>query len=155
MTVTSTTPDPLSRTMAMVYGGGGVIVLGVAVNVALDGNWLAVVIYAGLAALLAYQAWSAHGMRGAELTLDDDGARRAGPWGWRLPWSAVGSASVEEFRERQYLVVNRANPNAGSHHSSSWLFGSGFPRSAYVVPLDPDRVADVQAALAARGVSAD
>ena len=67
----------------------------------------------------------------------------------------MGSASVEEFRERQYLVVNRANPNAGSHHSSSWLFGSGFPRSAYVVPLDPDRVADVQAALAARGVSAD
>lgn len=153
MRVESTVPDPLARTMTTVYGGGAVIVLGVGFDAFQKQNWPAVAMYVALALLLASQAWSAHSMRGADLTLDDDGLRRVGPWGWNLPWSGVESANVETHKNRPYLVVNRAG-KAGSHHSSSWLWGSGFPSTAYVVPLDPARVGKVADALSSRGVAA-
>ena len=151
-TVESHVPDPLARTMTMIYGAGAVVVVVVAYEAAGKANWPAVVLYAVLALLLGFQAWSANSMRQADLTVDDDGVRRRGAWGWRQPWSGIASATVEEFKERHYLVLLRANPNAGSHHSSTWLWGSGFPRTALVTPLDPDQVPAVTAVLTTRGV---
>lgn len=150
--VESHTPDPVGRIMTLVYSAGVVAVLVVSYQAVRQANWPAVLLYVALTLLLAYQAVSANTMRTAHLTIDDAGIRRSGAWGWKRPWDGISSATIEEFKALNYLVVIRSDPNAPSHHSSTYLWGADFARNALVTPLDEAQVPAVERELAAHGL---
>lgn len=150
--VRSRIQDPVGRTQTILYSALLIAAAAVGYQSWQSGNTTAVLIYGALLLLLGFQAWSANSMRTADLTLDDGGIRRTGSWGWKLGWEKVGSATVEEFKDQPYLVVLRTDPGAPNHNSSTWLWGSPFPRNALVTPLHPAQVPAVEAALASRGL---
>nr|NLD40226.1 hypothetical protein [Actinomycetales bacterium] len=148
MTVTTTEKDPLANRQLLIYGAGAVLALIWAVVETVQGRTPSGIIFFLLGGALAYQAYAANSMRAATVTMGPEGVRRAGSWGWNLPWEKVSSAHVEDVGGQDYLVVMRLNPAAPNHFSASGISSSTIPRNALVSPIPWDRCEEVAAVIA-------
>lgn len=96
--------------------------------------------------LLAYGWLRASRARAA---VDRDGVRRLGKQqGWDVDWASLQGIKLVESWGQTFLVVNPGGK--GRHASAALVKGAGKPQVA--VPLTPERVGAVRAALVGRGL---
>lgn len=146
--ITTTEKDFVNTRQMWVFAALAVILIGYGAFETTRNNWGAAVLFIAGGLLAAFQAWTAFTTKDSIVTIDGTGIRRAGGWGWKLPWDQIASATVEDYGGQDYLVVMR-NWDAPNHQSSSLRFNSPFPKNALVNPLPYDR-RDAVAAVAAR-----
>lgn len=85
----------------------------------------------------------------ARSVIDRAGVRRLGKQqGWDVPWEVLQGIKLVEAWGQTFLVVN---PGGKGRHASGFLT-KGASKPQVAVPLAPDRVGAVRAALVGRGL---
>lgn len=146
--ITTTEKDFVNTRQMWVYAALAVILIGYGAFETTRNHWAAALLFIAGGLLAAFQAWTAFTTKDSVVTIDETGIRRAGGWGWKLPWDQIASATVEDYGGQDFLVVMR-NWDAPNHQSSSLRFNSPFPKNALLNPLPYD-LRDEVAAVAAR-----